>query len=421
MKQKKFFLPLFFFLIPLSVILTQCFTPAKSADPRGENYAGSETCRKCHSAVYEAYIGTPHSKSSSEASVHNIHGSFVSGQNVFSFNDSVKVVMENLDTGLFQAAYRSRKLLQKQRFDIVFGNRKAQTYLYWKNDQLFELPISYFDGLHSWTNSPGYAGGVINFGRPIVSRCFECHSSNISEKQETSQTLTRDVRFDKSSIILGIDCERCHGPGARHADYQTEHPEEKKAAFMTSFKSLPRARKLDACAVCHGGNKDHYLASSFGFKIGDTLANYKVPEFFHQEPKPSTIDMHGNQSALLAASRCFISSNMDCTTCHNTHDQKGTSLITYAAKCADCHGNARQKECKLKGQLGQNLIINCIDCHMPTKPSLAIKVESAAGRMVVPYLVRTHNIGVYPYEAKKVLAFISNGGPSKRLNSNDLK
>lgn len=397
----------FFFLIPLSAILTQCFSPAKSADPRGENYAGSKTCIKCHSQVYAAYINSPHSTSSAQASVHNIHGSFLGGKNAFAFNDDLKVVMEKRDSVLYQVAYKSGKQIQLQRFDLVFGNRKAQTYLYWKNDGLFELPISYFDDLHSWTNSPGYVGGIVNYSRPILTRCFECHSSYIGEKEGQPQTLSNDTKFDKSSIILGIDCERCHGPAARHADFHIAHPEEKKATFIATFNTLTRAQKLDACAVCHSGNKERYLSSTFSFKIGDTLAKYKEPDFFRQAPKPSTIDMHGNQNGLLAASKCFLMSNMDCNTCHNTHDSKKTTRATYAAKCSNCHKVANHNECKLKEQLGPALITNCIDCHMPAKQSDAIKVESPDGKMVVPYLVRTHNIAVYPDETKKVLAFIN--------------
>jgi hypothetical protein len=413
MKNKRLYLMLFFFLVPLSVILTQCFNAAKSADPRGQNYAGSKACIKCHKEIYDGYINTPHNISSRQASIHNIHGSFLKGQNIFNFSDSLKVVMQKRAGGVYQVAYKNGKAMQSQRFDIVFGGVKAETYLYWKNDGLFELPISYFENLHNWTNSPGYAGGIVNYTRPIVTRCFECHSSYISEKEGQPQSLSNSTEFDRSSIILGIDCERCHGPSAQHVTFHTEHPEEKRATFITSFNSLTRAQKLDACAVCHSGNKDRYLASTFSFKIGDTLAKFKEPDFFRQEPKPATIDVHGNQNGLLAASKCFLMSNMDCSTCHNTHNNKKPDLITYAANCSNCHKSANHNQCKLKEQLGGNLITNCIDCHMPAKPSDVIKVESEAGKMIVPYLVRTHNIAIYPQETKKILAFINSGNKQR--------
>jgi hypothetical protein len=53
---------------------------------------------------------------------------------------------------------------------------------------------------------------------------------------------------------------------------------------------------------------------------------------------------------------------------------------------------------------------------MPAKPSDAIKVESEGGKMIVPYLVRTHNIAIYPKETKKILEFINSRNKLTKLN-----
>src|ERR1044072_6592225 len=67
-----------------------------------------------------------------------------------------------------------------ERFDIVIGSgRKGQTYLYWdKNDQLFQLPVSYWTEVASWVNSPGYGDTSIEFSRPAPPRCLACHASS---------------------------------------------------------------------------------------------------------------------------------------------------------------------------------------------------------------------------------------------------
>ncbi len=64
-----------------------------------------------------------------------------------------------------------------QRFDIVVGLQKSQTYLYWKDDLLFELPVSWWVATSQWINSPGYEDGAVRFDRPIYPRCLECHGS----------------------------------------------------------------------------------------------------------------------------------------------------------------------------------------------------------------------------------------------------
>jgi Cytochrome c554 and c-prime len=396
-----------FLLIPLSTLLTQCFKKEK-ADPRDPVYAGSDKCIKCHKDVYNSYIHTAHFQSSRIADEHDIHGSFLKEKNTVDLNDRLKVVMEKRKDGLYQVAYLDGKQLDAHRFDITFGGVKSETYLYWKGKEIFELPMSYFSALHSWTNSPGYSGNHADFSRPILRRCFECHSSYIKEIPQAQVNLqSRKVEFDPQSLILGIDCERCHGPGTNHVNFHTEFPEEKKAKYIVKFSSLTRSQKLDACAVCHGSAKDNFQISSFVFKMGDTLNKFKESTFLKQDPNPATLDVHGNQNGLLAFSKCFLMSNMDCTTCHDVHQNQSANLALYSQKCMSCHNEANHNFCKMAPKLGAAIKNNCIDCHMPLKPSGIISVASTHGQKQDPYLVRTHRIAVYPEETQKIQAFIS--------------
>ena len=405
MKAKNIYF-LLFLLIPVSTLLTQCLSSEKK-DPRDEVYAGSDKCMKCHKDVYTSYLHTAHFSSSRPASESTIHGSFKPGSNSFNLNEHVKVVMEKRKDGLYQTAYKDGKQTEAHRFDVTFGGVKAETYLYWKGKELFELPLSYFDALHNWTNSPGYAGNRADFDRPILRRCFECHSSYIKQiPQENVDLQNRKVEFDKSSIIYGIDCERCHGPAANHVNFQTDNPQVKEAKYIVKFSSLTRAQKLDACAVCHSSNKQAFNISAFVFKMGDTLSKFREPNFFPENPNPGTLDVHGNQNGLLATSKCFLMSNMDCSTCHDTHVNQSTNMALYSQKCMQCHNDANHNFCKMAAKIGPMIKNNCIDCHMPLKPSNVISVASN-GQKQVPYLVRTHHIGIYPADTEKVLAFIS--------------
>lgn len=268
--------------------------------------------------------------------------------------------------------------------------------------------MSYFSALHSWTNSPGYDTERIDFTRPIVRRCMECHSSYINELPNPNLSLTnRAVEFDKSSLIYGIDCERCHGPAANHVNFHTQFPEVKKAKYITTYNALTRQQKLDACAVCHSGNKDVFIRSAFVFKQGDTLAKFKEHNFAQQNTNPATLDVHGNQNGLLSSSKCFVMSNMNCNTCHNVHKKESGNLVLYSQRCMSCHTTANHNVCKLLPKLGDVIKKNCIDCHMPVKPSNMIQVEANGSKLKVPYLVRTHRIAIYPQETKKIIAFIN--------------
>ena len=236
---------------------------------------------------------------------------------------------------------------------------------------------------------------------------MECHSSYIGEVPNPNMSLTnRSVQFDKSTLVLGIDCERCHGPSANHVNFHTAYPEVKVPKYINSFKTLTRAQKLDACAVCHSGNKDLYMRSSFAFKMGDTLAKFREVSFSHPNVNPATIDVHGNQNELLASSKCFVMSSMDCNSCHNVHKKETGDLAIYSAQCMKCHSPANHIVCKLTAKLGDAIQTKCIDCHMPAKPSTTIKLEANGTKQKAPYLVRTHRIAIYPEETKKIMAFI---------------
>ncbi len=393
-------------MVPLSTLLTQCFKATKQ-DPRDVVFAGSDKCMKCHKDVYESYLHTAHFSSSRPSSVHDFHSN-LSANKSFTYGDREKVAVEKRSDGLYQVAYTNGKQTEAHRMDITFGGVKAESYLSWRGKELFELPLSYFDALHKFTNSPGYASDHANFERPILRRCFECHSSYIKEvPQQNIDMQNRKVELDSTTLIYGIDCERCHGPAANHVNFHTDNPDVKEAKYIVKFSSLTRAQKLDACAVCHSSNKQKFMKTAFVFKMGDTLAKFREPDFLRENPDPATLDVHGNQSGLLAASKCYLMSSMECTTCHNPHVNESADMRIYSQRCMKCHNEANHNFCTMAPKIGAAISNNCIDCHMPLKPSNVISVAAGGGATQVPYLVRTHRIAIYPEDTKKMLAFIN--------------
>ncbi|MGI4729281.1 MAG: multiheme c-type cytochrome [Janthinobacterium lividum] len=319
--------------------------------------------------------------------------------------------MEKHRNNLFQTTYANGKNINSQRFDIVFGGIKGETYAYWKGDQLFQLPLSYFNRLKSWGTSPGYDANQADYSRAIGTRCFECHSSFIKENPQQTKNLHGVESLDKSSLILSVDCERCHGPLANHVDFHTANPDQKTAKFVVQYQSLSRAQKLDACAVCHSGNKSTMLKSTFGFKPGNLLANFKLPDFDEGAANTSNLDVHGDQMQLLASSKCFVMSKMDCSSCHNTHTNERGNEILFAQRCMNCHKTTDHNFCKMAGSITSDALqMNCIKCHMPEKNSRAITVQTLAKTAAVPFAVTTHHIAVYPQESAKIMAYLKNAG-----------
>ena len=394
-----------FLILLISITYLQC-TQEKNADPRGNLYAGSAACIKCHSNNYSTYLHTAHYVAALPASSNTIHGSFEKNSNIFNFGPGKQILMEKKNGKFFQSYYFNKKLIERDPFDIVMGGIKGESYLYWKGNTLNQLPVSYFTKEHQWLLSPRFDPRFVNFNRSITSRCLECHASFVNDQPGESKSLTGAEQFDKSTLVYSVDCERCHGPAAQHVDYQTNNPTVKTAKFISVFTSLPRARQMDMCAVCHSGNKSQTLQPTFGFKPGDTLANFRLPGLDNSN-NAGQLDVHGNQVQLLQSSKCFIYSKMNCATCHNTHqNQRGNSFL-FTQKCLACHSQATHNYCKAAKPANMAFIkSNCIQCHMPAFNSTAIVSQTIDKSALANVSVHTHRIAIYPAEAQKILQMI---------------
>ena len=384
------------------VILVACpEKPLKEA--RSTQFVGDASCIKCHSSQGAAYEKTAHRLTLQLPSPTSVLGSFTSPKNSLRtldpktsiLGDSLTFKMTrsgiyfyetaihaDIDDSLSQVKLRTRK----ERIDLVTGSGvRGQSYLYWKGDGLFELPISFWTDGGQWINSPDYPDGSEIFDRPIYPRCLECHTTFIQPVSEDPHS----NRYIVSSLVSGITCERCHGPGQQHAELEastSEHDQVHDAAILNP-KQLSRERQIDLCALCHNGAKRLAIRPTFSFKAGDNL-----DDFFAQDPDAPIAqpDVHGNQVALLKRSRCFQSSEtMTCSTCHNEHAPERPA-DEYSSRCLICHQIA---SCGLYKSRGESLRDRCVRCHMPMQPTTAI-VSRTNGRFVRARM-RTHWIKVY--------------------------
>ena len=375
-------------------------------DPRGTDYAGSESCIQCHQAQSETAFHSSHFKASSPPTKENILGHFTNGRNTFVYDKDTKLVMEERNDSLYQVLYKNGKEVEAHSFDVLFGTKHAQTSAYWKNHYTFELPLSYYKSLNSWATSPGYSATKVNFERQIDKECYGCHSSNIASRYvETSSDsitfMTMEVEdfMNKNTLIYGIDCERCHGPAKQHVQKHLKFPDLKIAQNIVSFKKLTRQQKIDACALCHSGNDKAKIKSRFQFKPGDKLSDY-----FRAIPGSNDsihYDVHGNQLGLLAQSKCFKKSEtMDCMTCHNPHENSPQNMAVYSKICMSCHQQTKHTEMTLATISKKSLQNNCVECHMPKQMSNAITFQASNSKKKSNYMLRTHKIAVYPTNKK---------------------
>jgi hypothetical protein len=374
------------FLACAVFFFVKCMNNGKaSTDPRGSLYAGSASCAGCHKDIVAAFAANNHARSSAKTSP-AILERFVNGHNNTAYYaDSSLVRVHKAHDAFVQSYLQNGQELRSAAMDIAIGSaEKAQTYAYWKGDQLFQLPLTYFAAGSVWTNSPGFPMQTPYFDRVVLSRCFECHASYVEKTDVPSGNFEVSERINASSMVLGIDCERCHGPAAEHVQFHQDNPAVKQARFITSIKTLPRQRQLDLCSVCHSGNDLDVQRTLFAFRPGDTLDNFFYPHFGAGKPNP---DVHGKQLQLLMQSKCFQASQMTCGTCHSPHKQQ--NINTIVTQCMHCH-QASQHAVTYQTQATA-----CINCHMPLQESKVLDFNDGKQRKSIPYMLRTHRIAVY--------------------------
>ena len=362
---------------------------------------GDEACAVCHAALASTYNHTAHHLTSQIPSSSSILGSFTpAGQTLVIAAPAdpqephLSFKMEARPDGFYQTAQADRgdqHLTRTERIDLVLGNgTRGQTYLFWKQqlsqpDRLFELPVSYWSDGSQWINSPGYRDGTANFARHVNARCMECHATFIKALSNDPQSND----FDRSTLIPGISCETCHGPGGDHIAAQ--HPNQTPAAsrrFILNPAHFSRDRQIDLCALCHNGATRAELAPAFNYVPGQDLSLYLAPSTLDEVALP---EVHGNQVGLLKRSSCFRTSPaMTCSTCHNTH-APGRTLASYSATCLQCH---KTQSCPESAHIGPAILTRCIGCHMPLIQTVAIVSET--GGRTLHTSIRSHWIKVYP-------------------------
>ena len=382
----------------LIIALSQCTTSDNSAAVKEGEYALQSTCIKCHKDISEMYALSAHFHTSSPVSSETFKKAV--GQNEFHFNDSLKVVVEKRGDDVFQVTYLAGKEIAAKRFDVAFGSgEKATTFAYWGEKGLFQLPLTHYTKINRWMNSPGFPSDHPDYKRAIVGGCLECHSSYAQTKTVKSGSLAVREEVVKGSIAYGIDCQRCHGPAAKHVAFHEGNPEAEGSKYIVKIKNLSRQQKIDNCAVCHSGNDQTNQRSTFAFQPGDTLSNYYYPyNTITAEP-----DVHGNQYQMLASSACFIKSDMDCSSCHNTHKTEKNDPVLFSQRCMTCHSAS---EHPLQEKLGKAITNNCIDCHMPIVPSKIISFQESGKLQKASYLLRSHRIAVYGKDVRKVRRYL---------------
>ncbi len=384
-----------FMLIPLLIVNIQCTNRAKekeaipdqyaSLDPKN-SYIGMNACRECHQSIYDSYILTGMGQSMDVASRKKSSADFGNHPAVYDAHldfyytpfwdqDTLRILEYRLDGN--DTIYKRTETVKY----IVGSGQHTNSHIMSTLGYLNQMPLTFYTQKGKWDLPPGFEnGGNSRFSRLIGLECITCHNS-LPEFVPGSEN-----RFD--FVDSGINCERCHGPGAVHvADKRAGKIVDVVTGIDYSIVNpakLPIDLQLDVCQRCHiQGNAVLEDGKSFldfrpGMKLSDVM-NVFMPVFRggeHEHIMASHVER-------MKMSRCFTQSKLNaekspadklrpykdaltCVTCHNPHVSvkvTGTGLFNNA--CNNCHTGINKIVCTEKESKLKALNFNCVKCHMP--------------------------------------------------------
>ncbi|WP_419787098.1 multiheme c-type cytochrome [Pseudodesulfovibrio sp.] len=198
----------FLFLVPvISILFVAAAVQARSirdegiiADEPPQAYAGSDRCAECHAAEYDQWSKTL----------------------------KARFVRRRKDVGELPGNWKSGPLQGREdESRLVVGLRRKVAFV---GSDWRVMGAEYSLAGHSWKRRNGW------LGQDYRSRCGMCH-------------LTGCNPYRREFAALGVGCEACHGPGARHV--QSEDPDD------ILLPGRNGRDVLETCRRCHNGRNSH--------------------------------------------------------------------------------------------------------------------------------------------------------------------
>jgi len=371
------------------------------------DYAGSNSCRGCHSSIYRQWSQTGMSKMLRPYAAQNVIGDFQRNNEFYLEDEAVyregKVEFPNCpkrtlfahmvirDGRHYFDIQQSDGKLHTYPVDYTIGSKFQQAYATkLPNGEIHVFPIQYSALQKRWINywkiiddASSERADLRSWEKlsPATSYqaiCAVCHTSQL-----------RNVKgggFDAKSVEYrepGIDCEMCHGPSMQHVvDMTANEPYAKRAIEPpVNFHDLGNRDFIRICSQCH-------MQSAIRAPGAHGALNYsRSGEFFPINPSIpfgefSRIGFYKDgrfrQTTFiveaLQRSQCFKRGQVNCGTCHDPHGHDAESNLTSLKfrdrpdlMCTNCHTQF-QETASLASHTHHSVGSEgsrCVSCHMP--------------------------------------------------------
>lgn len=362
-------------------------------------YVPDSACAECHEERFHSFQDSPMSQSFYRMEEGKIPDDL--SESSF-FHEASGNYYEIVKVGedFFQRRWRidadgKRYAEFERRIDWIMGSgTHAQTFLYQTpSGEIFQMPLGWYRG-PGFAMSPGYDfKDHQGFQRPITRRCMYCHNA-FGETPLGSDQHGEILRHEPETLPSGINCQRCHGPGAAHAllalDLDADDREIRDAIVHPAQIGIERAN--DVCFQCHlqpsASVNDTVRKLGRGilsFKPGENLRDYNMHfDIFDDASVGERFEINHHAYRLMQ-SACFVKSEgtMGCITCHSPHNRPEPEERPryYKRQCLKCHQNDDcTSESRFEERMG--VVDDCATCHMPKRRTQDVVLSTATDHLI---------------------------------------
>jgi predicted CXXCH cytochrome family protein len=351
------------------------FPMAAAAAGARVGFADAGQCAECHPEIARRYAATGMARSFYRLARRTEAGEFQNPRAFYHAASDRHYETRVEDGRYFLLRYElegSRRInvLEREIHYVLGSGNRARSYLHRTPDnRLIQLPLTWYTARGGyWEMSPGYdRADHLDFRREIDFECFACHNA-YPDVEAGADSYGMPSRFP-FNLPQGIDCQRCHGPGARHIVAARAGRGAVRDAIVNPARLTPSLQR-EICMQCHlettSGPLPHSIlrhdAGWFSYRPGQPLASWAL-FFDHPEDSPLREKFEVVSSFYrLRKSACFQRSGdrMTCTTCHDPHAPAAGDGANhrYDQACLGCHAQATQ-----------HAKAGCAGCHMPKRPA----------------------------------------------------
>jgi Flp pilus assembly protein TadD len=331
-------------------------------------YAGSKSCRECHTAMYDDWAKSNHGLAERPLREDLDKATFEPAK---SFQHGTQTTEARVKDGKHEVVtlgFDNKR--EPYEVDRVIGNDPLRQYLVKAfGGRLQTLETAYDPHKNEWFNvygnedrKPGEWGHWTGRGMTWNTMCAACHNTRLRKNYDAPTD-----SFHTTMAEMTVSCEACHGPMKAHVEWRKKYPDKAKPD-PTITKHTP-TQTLDTCGSCHSRRTE----ITGDFKPGDNyfdhhaLAIVDETNLFH--PDGQVRDEDYEFSSFLSSK--MHTAGVKCSDCHNPHTAK--VILPGNNLCMRCHTAPTPAFPKAPVinpvahtfHQPESTGSQCINCHMP--------------------------------------------------------